>query len=428
MTSRTRSSALTRRTGRVLAALLLTILMGSTVAQEPIVLDFPSWQVTEPGTSDWWMALIEEFEQQNPDIRIEFQHEPYSGYNQKMLTRMAGGNPPDIFHSPASALPIYVTEGFLAPLDSYLEGTDIKETWNPFQATTCELEGQTYCLLVLAQGHVLGYNAAMFEAAGIEGPPTNAEELLAAAEALTIQDASGVTVQYGFAFPTVPHSGVFHVATGFLFEYDPEVEWVNPDGSIPRDAITFALETMSQLVDIGAVPLGIDNNAKRQFFMEGRAAMMTEGPFIEGYIAEANPDVRPHLRVAPLPHDGPSHGGASNVLGIPSGIAPERQEAAWRFLELLSSPEWQLKFAEIAGQPPVRQGVLTESVMAAQPNMELYVRAAEEARERFPTAVPPDRHSELQQLIIDLILDVAVQDRPIPEALDAFESAVQELL
>ncbi|HSG88526.1 MAG TPA: extracellular solute-binding protein, partial [Pseudomonadales bacterium] len=115
------------RTMRTIRRLVLATALAATFAftnvhAQGIVLEMPSWQATEPGTSDWWKALIAEFEAQNPGVTIEFTHEPFASYNQTMVTRFAGGNPPDILHLPAANFMVYATEGWLAPLDDRLAG------------------------------------------------------------------------------------------------------------------------------------------------------------------------------------------------------------------------------------------------------------------------------------------------------------------
>src|ERR1043165_1443068 len=63
-------------------------------------LDFPSWQAEEPGVSGWWKALIAEFEQQNPGVKVNFYSIPFPNYVQQMTVRFAGNNPPDIVPLP----------------------------------------------------------------------------------------------------------------------------------------------------------------------------------------------------------------------------------------------------------------------------------------------------------------------------------------
>jgi multiple sugar transport system substrate-binding protein len=408
------------------AALLGALSLGAAQAQAT-VLEMPSWQATEPGTSDWWRALIAEFEAQNPGITIDFTHEPFVSYNQTMVTRFAGGNPPDILHLPAANFMVYAQEDWLAPLDERLaDHPDAVDAWSPVQSS-CEYQGETLCLVVLGYGYVLGWNAAAFEEAGLPGPPTTSEELIEYARILTVdRDGDGAIDQYGFVFPTVTHAGVETTATSFLFEYDPDGHWVDEAGELNREAITFAWTQMRQLIEDGSVPLGLDNNGKRQFWVEGRAAMMLEGPWIQGNINSAAPGVQEHLRVAPTPFSGTVYGGASNVLAIPADIPPERQELAWEFIRLFATPEWQAAYASIAGQPPARDGVLDDAFLADNPNMQEYVAQAGVARDYIPPGMA-ENYTRFRDLVIEATLAAVVQGQDIDTVLDRLEADLARL-
>jgi multiple sugar transport system substrate-binding protein len=408
-------------------AIALAALVGQVTAQS-ITLDMPSWQATEPGTSDWWKALIADFETRNPGAAIEFTHEPFSGYNQKMVTRFAGGNPPDIFHMPAANFMVYAQEGWLAPLDERLAAADspVLSEWSPVQPT-CSYEGQTLCVVVLGYGYVLGWNQAAFEEAGLAGPPTTSEELIEMAKALTVdKDGDGTIDQYGFVFPTVTNAGVETTAGSFIFEYGPDTHWVDAEGNLQRDAIKYAWTQMRRMIDDGSVPLGLDNNGKRQFFVEGRAAMMLEGPWIQGNINSAAPEIQAGLRVAQTPFSGTVYGGASNVLAIPADIAPERQELAWEFIQLFTTSEWQAAYATIAGQPPARTGVLDAEFLAANPNMEQYVEAAAAARDYLPPAYV-NEYTRFRDLAVEATLSAVVQDQDYDQVLDQFQAELRRL-
>lgn len=410
----------------MLAALLV---MGfawlSSASAQTIVLDMPSWQATEPGTSDWWNALIEEFEAQHPGVDIEFSHEPFAGYNDKMIARFAAGNPPDILHLPAANFMIYAQEGWLAPLDDLLASTDspVLTEWTPVQGG-CQYDGQTMCVIVLGYGYVLGWNEAYFEEAGLPGPPTTSDELIEYARALTVdKDGDGTIDQYGFVFPTVTHAGVETTATSFLFEYGPDAHWVDADGNLQRDAIKYAWSKMRQMVEDGSIPMGLDNNGKRQFFSEGRSAMMFEGPWIQGFINSAEPSVGENLRVAQQPLSGATYGGASNVLAIPADISPERQQLAWEFIQLFTSQEWQAKYSTIAGQPPARAGVLTDDFLAENPNMAVFVHAADTAKDYIPPGME-ENFTRFRDLAIEATLAVVVQGQDPDTALDNLEREI----
>jgi multiple sugar transport system substrate-binding protein len=411
----------------VFAFALLASFAFTSVHAQDVVLEMPSWQATEPGTSDWWNALIDEFEAQNPGVTIEFTHEPFASYNQTMVTRFAGGNPPDILHLPAANFMVYAQEGWLAPLDEQLaDVSDVVDQWTPVQST-CEYEGQTLCVVVLGYGYVLGWNEAAFEEAGLAGPPTSSEELIEFARELTVDtDGDGAIDRYGFVFPTVTHPGVETTATAFLFEADPDGHWVNEAGELNRDAIKTAWSQMRRLIEDGSVPLGLDNNAKRQFFVEGRAAMMLEGPWIQGNINSAAPEIGEHLRVAPTPFSGTVFGGASNVLAVPADIDPERQELAWSFIELFMSEEWQAKYATIAGQPPARADVLDDEFLAENPNMQEFVAQANIAKDYIPPGMA-ENFTRFRDLVVEATLAAVVQEQDMDAVLDQLENDVSRL-
>jgi len=416
---------LRRLTRIALSALAATALAGGVSAQT-ITLDMPSWQVTEPGTGDWWRALIAEFEEQNPGVTIDFQHQPLPAYNQTMVTRFAAGNPPDILHLPAANFMVYAQEGWLSSLDERLDALGIMDRWTPVQST-CEYEGTAMCVVILGYGDVLGWNDAAFERAGLSGPPTTSEELIEFARVLTVDlTGNGTIDQYGFVFPTVTHPGVEATATAFLFEYGPDAHWVNESLDLNRDAIRHAWTQMRRLIEDGSVPLGLDTNGKRQFWVEGRAAMMLEGPWIQGNINRAGPEIQPHLRVAQLPFSGEVRGGASNVLAIPSGISADRQELAWRFIELFMSPEWQAAYSTVAGQPPARAGVLDESFLADNPNMREYVAAAGVGRDYIPRGSEAF-YTRFRDLIIEATLSAVVQGQDMDATLNELQSQIRRL-
>lgn len=408
--------------GLLIVGLLVGGASAGAAAQE-IVLDFPSWQVTEPGTSDWYRELIEQFERENPGVKVNFNHIPFTNYTRTMITRFAAGEVPDIFHVPAADLMAFAREGWLENLDPYLAETDVNETWSPLQAGL-KYEDKTMAVLVLGYGFVLGYNQKMLDEAGVS-VPTTPEELLEVAKAVTKDvDGDGLIDQYGIAFPTVKHPGLYNEATKHIVHHGGH--WTTPSGELNRPAIIAGLKSLKALVDAGVVPMGLDNNAKRQFWMEGKAAMMTEGPWIEAYMDSAPEHVRPHLRVAPLPFANGPVGGASNALAIPANLSPERKRLAWAFIELLSRPESQKKYAAIAGQPPARVGVIDEEILAARPNMQLY---AEEAAKAVDYTAPGTElyFTQFRDAALDTILDVLLNNADPNRALDQLEQRLRRV-
>lgn len=397
----------------VLAAALALLLPGSAIA---VTLDFPSWQASDAGFAPYWEALIAEFEKQHPDVDIQFYPIPFSNYVRQILTRFATGNPPDIFHFPAANFYSFASQpGWLEPLDEYLKDTDILESWSPLQSQMIH-EGETKGVLVLGYGYVLGYNERLFQEAGLS-VPQNYGEFLEAAKALTRDtDGDGVADQFGYAFPTVRHPGVYEQATVMIF--DSGGHWTREDGSLDRASITSGLEKLRELLPY--TPLGIDDDRKMELWRQGRVAMVIDGPFMQGDINLAKQSGNPHLRVAPLPFR-EVYGGTSNALGIPAQISSEKKQLVWEFIKLMASPRWQMEYARITGLPPQRQGVVTEEILSAQPNLAIFMAQTEVAKDYVPPKVGAG-FPEFRDYAIDAVLDYLLNNRPLDRVLDELES------
>lgn len=405
----------------VLVAVVAVMSLAMTGSAAAVTLDFPSWQASDAGFAPYWEALIAEFEKQHPDVEIQFYPVPFSNYVRQMLTRFATGNPPDIFHFPAANFYSFASQpGWLEPLDPYLEGTDIRESWSPLQAQMT-YEGETKGILVLGFGYVLGYNERLFEEAGLS-VPQNYEEFLEAAKALTQDtDGDGVTDQFGFAFPTVRHPGVYEQATVLIF--DSGGHWTTEDGSLDRESITNGLEKMRELLPY--TPLGIDDDRKMELWRQGRVGMVIDGPFMQGDINLAREAGNPHLRVAPLPFR-EVYGGTSNSLGVPAQISAEKKQLVWEFIELMTRPEWQRAYAEITGLPPQRDGVVTPEILAAQPNLATFMEQTAVAKDYIPPMVVAG-FPEFRDYAVDAVLDYLLNGRSLDRVLNELESNLKRI-
>ena len=87
--------------------------------------------------------------------------------------------------------------------------------------------------------YALNYNKALFEEAGIDGPPTTWDELIAAAEALTVRDGDTIT-QQGFGLINSWAAGVVHPFASLLASNGGEL--IGEDG-MPALDTPQALET-----------------------------------------------------------------------------------------------------------------------------------------------------------------------------------------
>ena len=342
---------------RVMFIITLTLVlvfstMSLGLAADKIVLDFPSWQAEDPAFSIWWNALIEEFENEHPNVEINFYLIPYQHYVNTLSSRFGAGDPPDILHMPTKLAMGFIDMGWMQPLDSRLKDTDILENWTPLQ-NNLEINGHQYGVLLLGYGNSLYYNEKMFEEAGVS-VPTTLEELYEAAKKLTVdKDNDGNIDQYGFGLVSVAGNNLYNRGMTFVTGYG---------GAFARDGkltvhdpgVVKGLELMRKFYKEQLTPMGISDEQKREYFWQGKTAMDTNGPWeLATLRLQADPEVAKYVKVAVLPtNSGIIPGGVSNSIHIPQGISKEKEELVWQFIYKLTRPEWQVKYAEISGSPP----------------------------------------------------------------------------
>ncbi len=80
---------------------------------KPMELEFPSWQIEEPGIADYWTELIKAYEAKFPNVKIRKQQVPFREYVDKMTVRFAGNNPPDIVHLPTRNYLAFASQNWL---------------------------------------------------------------------------------------------------------------------------------------------------------------------------------------------------------------------------------------------------------------------------------------------------------------------------
>ncbi|MEA5032180.1 MAG: sugar ABC transporter substrate-binding protein [Sphaerochaeta sp.] len=143
--------------------------------------------------------LIEKFEAENPGIKIDPERISWDTYNQKLLTSIAGGYPPDVAQVKLWWQPQLVEMGALLPLDGYIANWDGKDDIHDrIWELTRHSDGKQYYMPLQMVILYLYYRADMFQELGLAVPKTR-EEFLDVAKKLTRDlDGDGIVDVYGF--------------------------------------------------------------------------------------------------------------------------------------------------------------------------------------------------------------------------------------
>ncbi len=409
-------------------ALLITVLVafGVSIAYgepEKITLDFPSWQATEPGFSDWWKEVIADFESKHPNVKINFYQVPFKGYVDMLITRSAAKTPPDILHLPSRYVPQFVDLGWMEPLDSMLKKSDIPSHWIPLQKGMVRNK-KTYGIVLLGYGYVFFYNEKMFNDAGVK-VPTSPQEFLAAAKALTLdKDKNGHIDQFGYGMPTTTHPNVYMEASKFIIGQGGH--WSKAGKLTLKDPkVVKGLKIYQSLYRDKVVPLGITDEQKRQYFFEGKIAMMTDGPWTLAIRSKASQEVAPYIKVAPMPF-GKTCGGLSNGIHIPSALSSARKKLVWEFIYGLTRSQFQKRYSELTMSPPARKGVVDNTLLQKYPEMTVFSQEAEKAIDFMPPGYE-GQYVEFSTQVIDACMELSNPSVSVESVLGKLQKKLEAL-
>ena len=128
----------------------------------------------------WWgsqtrheqtTAMLEKFEELNPDIDVVMDYSDWDGYWTKLPAQVAGGQTPDVFQMDYAYLSQYVENGVLADLTPYIEDGSLDMS-NVEQSIldSGSIDGKTYAISTGTNAPVMLYRKDLTDELGIEVP------------------------------------------------------------------------------------------------------------------------------------------------------------------------------------------------------------------------------------------------------------------
>lgn len=316
--------------------------------EAPVVMEPVTIQVFYPVAVDAPIAAIlngyiEAFEAEYPYITVE---PVFSGGYGDVQTAIqttidGGGEPPALGVMLATALNDLINADYIAPLDGYItameDGDAYVADFMPAFLANSYYDDQLWSLPFQRSAVVMYYNVDMFAAAGIE-PPTSWQSWADAAQALTVQD--GDTTNWGLHFSSDWPYWLFQpLAIGAgqnILNDDCTVVFDDP---AVIEAVQFYIDLSAVY---GAMPAGVQASwgTDPTDLASGATAMITHSSgSLTGLLAQAD------FEVGVMAYPGKEEGTYASVPGggnfyIMKGAPQEKQDAAWKFVEFISRPEY----------------------------------------------------------------------------------------
>ena len=387
-----------------IAGLACALVAFGTSAQGNVVeLEFPSWQHEEPGVSEYWTQIIAAFEANNPGVKIKRQQIPFREYVDKLTVRFAAGNPPDIVHLPSRNFLAFASQDWLAPLDDQLKQTDVTQTYTRLN-DEMRYQGKYYGVLMMAYGMMFYYNEKILQDAKVAVPKTS-DELVRAIASTTNANAG----RFGWGAPTTEHPNLY-VEIG---------TWVTGEGAsfFKGNRYNFTDPAVIRAVDkfraaVRNAPKGQTSEQARQLFIDGKVAMLRDGPWVAAALRKAPDATRPYLKMARMPF-AQIPGGTSNSLHMPAKLDAAKRKYVWEFIRMTTLPEWQARYTLLSASPAPRKGALSASEMSAHPDLALVNQAANDAVNLFPDNINVrENYNEFAKIFGEAGIKLITGDRP----------------
>lgn len=327
---------------RIVAPLLLALLLllpQAVAAQVHIHL----WDQMRPEARRVLAERIAAFHRLHPDIRV---HELYRETEELRSAYQASaaftGGGPELVYGPSDYVGAFESMNIIRPLDDLFTSTELAG----FDAKATErYKGRLYHIGDEIGNHLaLGWNRRLFREAGFERAPRTLEELISFGKKLTRQ-RSASSKQYGL---------VWNYTEPFFFMpfYTSFGGWVLDERGAPTLDNAAAVQAFRFILDLRdkhrIIPREADYEIAETAFLEGRAAMIINGPWAWGrYVDVLGEDFaldllpmneRTGLPAAPMV--------TTKGYYVNRSVRGEKLEAVRTFLRFILSAETQVVFSQ----------------------------------------------------------------------------------
>ena len=336
--------------GILLLAVALLVSGGNLMAQDEIVLEFSQWWEPELPAGEF-RALMDEFEAQNPGIKVELISGPYSATRDLIVAGAATGTMSDVVGLDGAWVSDFVKQGSLASLTQLMSDAAFDDSE---LAAQIQLGGATYMIPVVNFVYPVFVNLDLLNAAGIESAPSTRSEFAAAAAALTNAEnnVSGWVLPLSMEQP----NGIQNDVMSWVWASGGSMLADGQPNLVGNADVISAVEFIKGMYDAGVIAPGafsLREQDKVEEFTNGRVGMMISSLAHINLIRERNPEL--NFAISALPaadgYEGP-RGLPYASWGIGVAQNSEHQAEAWKLVAFLMSAETNTTLSSIANAFP----------------------------------------------------------------------------
>jgi len=318
--------------------------------------------------------VVADFQRQT-GLRVEMLKVPFEQLRNKFLIAAPAGLGPDLVIGPQDWVGVLATAEQLEPLpEEVLPGADFV----PVAVQAVKFQGRVYSLPLFMECNALFRNTDL-----MPDRPTTMSDLVR--QALELQQQRPEVKGFYFDLQEPYFAWPFFSAEGaYLLGEQGGITDPDDVGVATPGAVRAAEFLRSLRREHGLIPSGVSENISRTLFLENKAAVIINGPWILANLRDANQKLvdqgKPPLAYAVDPFPTTASGGQPRPLVGVQGIMLNRRAArradAIRLMQFLASDDSTVAISQASGRPPVRRGALDR--IRQTPDIAAFARIAEQ--------------------------------------------------
>jgi multiple sugar transport system substrate-binding protein len=389
-----------------------------------------SWIPEQTGTLE---KMIQRYNQENKDgVTVKFREMPTDStqHFDKLRTEFqAGSDNIDVIGGDVIWPAQFAAPGYYLDLsDRFTE--EMRDEYLEAPLTANTFENKVYGVPWYTDSGMLYHRKDLLEKAGFSEPPTTWDELTEQAQKIR-KDAG---TRHGFVFQGAEYEGGVCNGLEYIWTHGGDAL----DSNDPTKVIVESpeslrgLETQRALIESGVAPQSVGSYKEQEAqaaFLNGDSVFMRNWPYIYGLATDSEESKVEQSRVgvSALP-SGADNGKTYSALGgwnFSINANSRNPDAAWSFIQYMTSPEQQKEFTTKTARIPTLNRLLeNKEVVNAVPVIKLGKQAISRTRPRPVSAY----YSDLSLRMAKQFNNNVNKEVSPEKALTALQAEMQEVI
>lgn len=364
----------------------------STTKKSPTNNEIVFWTLQMGDFSSYMNEVINDFEKQNPDIKIKWIDIPFSEGEKRTLAAILSDSPPDLINLNPDFSAILAQKKALAQIDK----KDLKQ-FNKEIINSLQYNGNLYAIPWYATSAITIYNRELYKKAGFKTPPPNYRTL-----GVIAQDIKDKTRAYAF-MPTITENDTM---LKILNKYGIDC-WENINSEQAGKVFNYYKE----LYEKDLIPRETITQTQREAleqYMAGKIVFYQSGANFLNMIKENSPSTYEDTDVAGQ-IKGKLGQNDFSLMNLVIPLKSNKKEKALAFALFLTNEDNQLKLAKLTNVLATNRHALNNEFYTHYDNNDLIAKARVISARQLNN-IRPVMKQHKNQKEINTIINNAVQE------------------